>query len=260
MPELPENETQRRLIERECLNRTIEAVVLGDDVSYITLPGDNERAPLVGRQFTETRRHGKNIFAGSKTGPWMAVHLGMTGRLIAFDAPAEAPDKTKLLIRFEGDRRLAFRCPRKLGKLRIIDDVDGFIARQRLGPDALAIGRKQFVEAVGPSASPIKAALMDQHKLAGVGNLWSDEALYQTGIDPRRPACELDRDTLEEIRKVMRAALEAAVAAGANYSDLPEDWLIRNRRKGAECPRCDGTIVSAKVGGRTAYFCSKHQK
>ena len=259
MPELPENEAQRRMLERECLHRTIESVEFGDDVTYITLPGDNERARLVGRQFTETRRHGKNIFAGSKTGPWMAVHLGMTGKLVAFDAPDDPPDKTKLLIKFEGDRRLAFRCPRKLGKVRIIDDVDAFIADQKLGPDALDITRAQLAEAVGNSSSPIKAALMDQSKLAGVGNLWSDETLFQAKLNPETRADSLSDDELEDVRKTIQRVLKAVVKTDATYSRLPEDWLIRHRKKGEECRRCGGTITSTKVGGRTAYYCDKHQ-
>lgn len=259
MPELPENEAQRRLMERECLNRTIVSVELGEDTSYITLPGANERGRLVGRQFTETRRHGKNIFLGSRTGPWMAVHLGMTGKLIPFDAPDPPPDKTKLLIGFEGDRRLAFRCPRKLGKVRIVDDVDAFIEAQGLGPDALAIGRQAFTDRLGKSRSPIKAALMDQSRLAGVGNLWSDEALYQLGLAPTAPANELSAGALETLHETVGRLLEAAVAADADYSKLPGDWLIHHRTKGADCTRCSGTIATAKVGGRTSYFCTKHQ-
>lgn len=259
MPELPENEAQRRLVERECLHRTIERVELGEDVTYITLPGDNERARLIGRQFTETRRHGKNIFIGSKTGPWIAVHLGMTGRLIPFDAPDDPPSKTKLLVRFEGDRRLAFRCPRKLGKVRIIDDVDGFIADQGLGPDALTISEKRFTDALGDSRSPIKAALMDQGKLAGIGNLWSDEVLFQTGIAPDTHADALGHSMLEKVHTAMQDILQAVIASDASYDKLPDDWLIRHREKGAPCPRCSGTIANAKIGGRTAYFCTKHQ-
>ncbi|WP_375290031.1 DNA-formamidopyrimidine glycosylase family protein [Qipengyuania sp.] len=259
MPELPENEAQRRLVDRECLHRTIEAVELGDDVTYIALPGDNERARLVGRQFTETRRHGKNIFLGSKTGPWMAVHLGMTGRLIPFDAPEDPPTKTKLLVRFEGDRRLAFRCPRKLGKVRIIDDPDTFIAEQKLGPDALTITKRQFADAVGSSRSAIKAALLDQGKLAGVGNLWSDEVLFQTGLAPTDTAANLDEACLETLLKRLKAILEAVIDTDATYSKLRDDWLIRHRKKGATCRRCGGKIDSAKVGGRTAYFCTSHQ-
>lgn len=260
MPELPENEAQRLLLERECLHRTIEAVELGDDVTYIELPGDNERARLVGRQFTETRRHGKNIFAGSKTGPWMTVHLGMTGKLVAFDSPGDPPDHTKLLIRFEGDRRLAFRCPRKLGHIRVIDDPDSYIEQEELGPDALAIGCDEFVETFGKTRSAIKSALMKQDKMAGVGNLWSDETLFQAGIHPEARADELGDHRLSDIFETMRSVLKAVVAVEAHYKQLPEDWLIRHRKKGAECRRCGGTIVSEKVGGRTAYFCDKHQK
>ena len=199
MPELPENEAQRLTLERECLNRTIEAVELGDDVTYIELPGDNERARLVGRQFTETRRHGKNIFVGSKTGPWMTVHLGMTGKLVPFDAPDDPPDHTKLLIRFEGDRRLAFRCPRKLGHVRVIDDPASYIEDEGLGPDALEVSREQFVQIFGSTRSAIKSALMKQDKMAGIGNLWSDETLFQTGIHPEARANALGEEVLARI-------------------------------------------------------------
>ena len=259
MPELPENEAQRLLLEREVLNRTIEAVELGDDVTYIELPGDNERGRLVGRQFTETRRHGKNIFAGSKTGPWMTVHLGMTGKLVPFDAPDAPPDHTKLLIRFEGDRRLAFRCPRKLGHVRVIDDPDAYIESEGLGPDALEIGEDAFVETFGKTRSAIKSALMKQEKMAGVGNLWSDETLFQCGIHPEARANELGEETLRKLFSTMRDVLQGVVAEEAHYSELPDDWLIRHREKDADCRRCSGTITSAKVGGRTAYFCDEHQ-
>ena len=260
MPELPENEAQRRLLERDCLNRTIEGIELGDNVSYIELPGNNERARLIGTQFTKTRRHGKNIFAGSKTGPWLTVHLGMTGKLVSFDAPHGPPDHTKLLIRFEGDRRLAFRCPRKLGRVRVIDDPASYIEQNGLGPDALEIGRDEFVETFGMTRSAIKSALMKQDKMAGVGNLWSDEALFQTGAHPEARSNELGDDRLSDIFKSMQRLLKRAVEVEAHYEKLPDDWLIRHRRSGEECRRCGGTITSKKVGGRTAFFCDKHQK
>lgn len=260
MPELPENEAQRLTLERECLHRTIEAVELGEDVTYIELPGDNERARLVGRQFTETRRHGKNIFAGSKTGPWMTVHLGMTGMLVPFDAPDDPPDHTKLLIRFEGDRRLAFRCPRKLGHVRVIDDPASYIEDEGLGPDALEVSREQFVQTFGNTRSAIKSALMKQDMMAGIGNLWSDETLFQTGTHPEARANTLGEELLSDIHAAMRRILKGVVGVEARYRDLPEDWLIRHRKSGAECRRCGGTIGNTKVGGRTAYFCDKHQK
>ena len=259
MPELPESDAMRLVIERECLNRTIEAAALGSDTTYIDLPGDHERARLVGRQFTETRRHGKFIFAGSKTGPWMVVHLGMTGKLVAFDAPDEPPDYTKFLVTFEGDRRLAFRCPRKLGRVAITDDPDKFIADGGYGPDALQIGEDEFVAVIGSTNGAIKSALMAQKKLAGIGNLWSDEIAFKLGIDPEATATDLSQDCLHDMYDTMRAVLRGVLATEATYSKLPEDWLIRHRKEGAECRRCGGEIAKKKVGGRTAYFCAKHQ-
>ena len=259
MPELPESDAMRGVIEAECLNRTIAAVDLGDDTSYIDLPGDNERQRLVGHQFTQTDRHGKFIFAGSKTGPWMVVHLGMTGKLLAFDAPDDAPEYTKLLITFEGDRRLAFRCPRKLGRVAVVDDPDSFIADGGYGPDALAIDRDTFVETIGNSRAAIKSALMSQKKLAGIGNLWSDEIDFQLGLHPEARANELGEGCLRDMHAAMRSIMNAVLDTKATYSKLPDDWLIRHRKKGADCPRCDGTIVTTKVGGRTAYYCDTHQ-
>ncbi len=259
MPELPESDAMRLVIERNCLNRTIEAAELGSDTGYIDLPGANERGRLVGHQFTQTDRHGKFIFAGSKSGPWMVVHLGMTGKLVAFDAPADPPNYTKFLIRFEGDRRLAFRCPRKLGMVKVVEDPQAFIEQGGYGPDALKITRQDFVDRIGGTNGAIKSALMSQKKLAGIGNLWSDEIDYRMGIDPERTAKDLDEACLSATYDAMEDILRTVLETEATYSKLPEDWLVRNRKKGAKCPRCGGTIESKKVGGRTAYYCPSHQ-
>ncbi|MGB3796928.1 MAG: DNA-formamidopyrimidine glycosylase family protein, partial [Alteraurantiacibacter sp.] len=212
MPELPEAEANRRRIEDQCLNRTIEDASPGNDVTYIELPGDNERRRLVGRQFTETHRHGKLIFAGSKTGPWICVHLGMTGSLIPFDEDdEEQPDATKFLIRFQGQRALAYRCPRKLGWLRVVDSPEAEIERIGFGPDAMAIGENEFVEIIGGTNGAVKSALIEQKKIAGIGNLWSDEILFEIGILPDRKANDLDEATLRKMHGVMQNTLAAVM-------------------------------------------------
>ena len=260
MPELPEAEANRRRIEEKCLHRTIEEAVPGDNVTYIELPGDNERARLVGRQFTETYRHGKLIFAGSKTGPWICVHLGMTGSLIPFDEDREEqPGATKFLIRFEGERALAFRCPRKLGWLRVVDSPEAEIARIGFGPDAMAIGEDDFVDVIGSTNGAVKSTLIEQKKIAGVGNLWSDEILFEMGIMPGQKACDLDEETLRKMHGVMQTKLQTVMDSGPDYSQLPDDWLVRHRKKGAQCRKCGGTIAQKSVGGRSAYYCAEHQ-
>ncbi|RJY08713.1 DNA-formamidopyrimidine glycosylase family protein [Aurantiacibacter aquimixticola] len=260
MPELPEADANRRRIAEQCLNRTIEAVELGDDIEHVELPGDNERQRLVGRQFTETHRHGKLIFAGSQTGPWICVHLGMTGKLLPFDADErDAPEYTKFLIRFEGERRLAWRCPRKLGWVRVVNSPDEEIERIGFGPDALEISEGDFAEVIGGTNGSIKGALMSQQKLAGIGNLWSDEILFQTGVHPETTASELSEDTLSTMFDKMRKVLTGVCDVNAHYSELPRTWLIADRKDGADCPRCDGTIKKTKVSGRSAYWCDSHQ-
>lgn len=259
MPELPEAEANRQRIADQCLNRTIEAAEPGDNVSYIDLPGDNERRRLVGHRLTQTHRHGKLVFAGSQSGPWICIHLGMSASLQPYDEGEEPPDHTKFLIRFEGDRRLAFRCPRKLGWLRVVDSPDAEIARIGFGPDALNIEKREFIDLLGGSNGAVKSALIDQHKLAGIGNLWSDEILYRTGIMPDRKASGLDAKALSRVHMTMQAILTAVVETGATYAELPDDWLIRHRGKGKTCPQCGGTITMKKVGGRSAYHCPDHQ-
>ena len=259
MPELPEAEANRRRIADACLNRTIERVSLGDDIQHIELPGGNERARVVGHQLTEARRHGKLILAGSKTGPWIGVHLGMTGSLRPYDESGGPPDYTKLVIAFEGDRRLAFRNPRKLGWVRVFDDPGAFLASEGYGPDALSISRGTFRDVIGATRGAVKSALTAQKKVAGIGNLWSDEMLFQTGTSPTATAANLPGAKLDALFDAMHRAFETVIEVNMDYDKLPLDWLIANRREGAKCPRCGGRIVKTKVGGRTSYYCEGHQ-
>lgn len=260
MPELPEAEANRRRIEASCLNRTIEAVRLGNDTDHVDLPDAQARARLEGRQFTEARRHGKAIFAGSKSGPWIAVSLGMTGSLRPFDAADVRPDHARLVVEFEGDRRLAFRCPRKLGWVEVVDDPADYIAARDLGPDAMEIDVDTFANRVGGSRGAIKSALMNQKKLAGIGNLWSDETLFRTGIRPDRIASDLPRGRIDALFEEMRRVLAAVSETDMDYSRLPDAWLIAHRDAGAQCRHCGkGRIEKAKVGGRSAYYCPAHQ-
>ncbi|MBH5322465.1 Fpg/Nei family DNA glycosylase [Aurantiacibacter sediminis] len=261
MPELPEAEHYRRTIAEKCLNRTIESVELGDDTEHVELPGGNARERLVGHQFTETHRHGKLIFAGSKDGPWICVHLGMTGRLLAYDTSDHTPpDFNRILIAFEGERRLAFSCPRKLGWVHVLDDPEDEIAERGFGPDAMDISEDDFVEVIGSTNGAIKGALMAQKKLAGIGNLWSDEILFQSELHPETKASDLDEKTLRKMHAAMRRILAGVCDKDADYSQLPYRWLVSHRHKGEDCRRCDGTITKSKVSGRSAYHCDSVSK
>ena len=260
MPELPEAEANRRHIEAEALNRTIRDVELGE-VAHLDVPGPNALARLKGHRFTEARRHGKAVFAGSASGPWIAVHLGMTGRLVAYDEGGE-PENPKVIFVFEGDRRLAFLNTRKLGSLEIVDDPEAHIAEKGLGPDALRIGAEDFAGRVGGGRGAIKSALMNQKKIAGIGNIWSDEILFHSDIAPMVKGSDLSDDRIGKLFDQTGALLSRGVEVNADYGKLPEDWLLHHREDGAGCPRsgCSGTIRKKTVGGRAAHYCDTHQK
>lgn len=259
MPELPESDAARRRIADHCLNRTIEGFDLGE-VSHVELPSEAERERLVGTQFSTTRRHGKYIFAGTQGGPWLHVHLGMSGSLRVYDEGEEPPDFARITVRFEGGRRLAFRDPRKFGVVALVEDVDDFVQDKGLGPDAMEIGDNAFAQVIGNTRGAVKSALLSQQKLAGVGNLWSDETLYRVGVMPDATACDLDSKTVSHLHRAMQDIMGLVMEKNADYSQLPRDWLIHNREDGAECPRCGGTITKKTVGGRTAYHCPDHQE
>ncbi|CTQ48779.1 Fpg/Nei family DNA glycosylase [Jannaschia donghaensis] len=259
MPELPEVEALRRRIEGGALHRTIEAVELGNDTAHVDLPDPDARASLTGGQFTKTRRHGKYLFAGAASGPWMALHMGMAGSVRLYDADDAAPDYARLIVRFEGDRRMAFRDPRKFGWVKVVDDPDTEIAAHDLGPDALDIDEATFVDRIGSSRGAVKSALMAQEKLAGIGNLWADETLYQTGVHPTAKGTDLSERTLSDLYTASRRTLTSVCDVDADYGELPDAWLIHRRETDRACSRCDGQIQTAKVGGRTSYFCAGHQ-
>ncbi|MDT0683379.1 DNA-formamidopyrimidine glycosylase family protein [Roseicyclus sp. F158] len=258
VPELPEAESNRARIEAEALNRTISEIVRGE-VSHIDVPSPAEGERLVGHRFTEARRHGKYIFAGSKSGPWIAVHLGMSGSLRPYDEEDGAPDHARWTVAFEGARRLAFCCPRKLGWVRVIDDPDAFLTDKKVGPDILSMGETAFADAIGGTRGAIKSALMNQKKVAGIGNLWSDEILFQTGTSREARGGDLPPDRIAGLYRTARTILSRLVREDAEYDRLPEDWLIHARSSGRGCPRCSGTIGMRKVGGRSAFFCDAHQ-
>jgi formamidopyrimidine-DNA glycosylase len=256
MPELPEAEANRRHIEAEALNRTIEAVELGE-VRHLDVPGSNALRRLEGLRFTQARRHGKAIFAGSASGPWIAVHLGMTGRLVAWDE-GDRPKNPKVTFVFEGQRRLTFLNTRKLGSLEIVEDPDTHVAERALGPDALGIAKDDFAERVCSGVGAIKSALMDQKKVAGIGNIWSDEILFHAGLSPG--AKHLSAEAAATLHDCTVGLLNRGVEVNAEYGRLPQDWLLHHREDGADCPRCGGTIRKTTVGGRAAHHCDTHQK
>lgn len=159
-------------------------------------------------------------------------------------------------------RRLVFDCQRKLGELRLIEDPDAFINDNDLGPDALSddIDEASFQSLLENYRGGAKTLLMKQEAVAGIGNVYSDEILFQAGVHPKRKASTLDEDEASRLFDVMKKVLKTAIDAGAEPDELPDDYLIPRQGDDETCPRCGKKIKTMKVNGRTSYICSTCQK
>ena len=260
MPELPEVETYRRYFAKHALGQKIERVHVRDERILNDIRAETFVRKLRGRAFSEARRHGKHLFANAGT-TWLHLHFGMTGDLAYYGEGDDEPRFSKIVFAFENGGRLAFEDMRLFGLADLVDSPDRFIEAKRLGADPLdpSFTFRRFVKLLEGRKGAIKSLLMTQEILAGMGNLYADETLYQTGIHPRRTIDKLRERETKAVFTTMRRILRDTIARHGRGAALPGRYLIHHREEGERCPRCGGTIKRTVVFGRTTYYCSKHQ-
>ena len=254
MPELPDVEAYRRFFVRHAAGQTVRSVVVTDPaIVRNSSPGELDRA-LRGRRFEEPERHGKWLLCWTD-GPGLLVHFGMTGDLIWSGDQPERHRWDRVIL--ELDRgELRYRNMRKLGGMWLAHDRgEADAITGGLGPDALAIRRKEFLERLSKRRGGLKALLMDQRFVAGVGNLVADEVLWQARLHPRRRAESLDDAERAELYRKMHSVLKESVDH-FDYVPRKRGWLNHVRGlPGAVCPRCRTPLSRITAGGRTTYFC-----
>ena len=202
MPELPEAERARQTLE-SVLRRRIAAV--DDCDTYVCRPhqpGEIASA-LVGHAFASAHRRGKFLWLLTEDGPSLGLHLGMAGS-IALEAPEDKPLWDRFTVEFEDGTRFALRDRRRLGRAVLNPDFS------HVGPDAADVGRDDFRRRVGAGNTALKARLLDQGAISGVGNLLADQTLWQAKLSPRRPADELTRAELNRLHRSLQAATSSA--------------------------------------------------
>lgn len=261
MPELPEVETYGRYFARHALAQKIERVEVRDERILGTTRKDAFMRRLKGRSFETVRRHGKHLFVAAER-EWLHLHFGMSGDLAYYRDRAEEPRFARIVFHFDGGAHLAFEDMRLFGLAELIDSPDELIRESGLGPDPLdpAFNYARFEALLARRRGAIKSLLMSQEVIAGLGNLYVDEMLYQSDVHPRRA---VDRVFDEERRVLftsMRRILRDSLVRHQKGKDYPPRYLIPNREEGERCPRCGGTIRRTVVFGRTTYFCAKHQR
>ncbi len=206
---------------------------------------------------TAAHRHGKSMWLETDRGPVLGLHLGMAGRIVVDGSAEGDPARDggeqrwdRFRIEFADGGVLILRDRRRLSRAVLAPAIE------RLGPDAGDVSREEFRDRVGYGTAPIKARLMDQGVIAGVGNLLADEALWRARIDPRRRAGSLSVGDLDELRRTMRAAIRNAIRRGGVHTGD----VISVRRPGGRCPRCGAEMRRGKVGGRTTWWCPREQR
>ena len=255
MPELPDVEIMRRTWAEHGTGRTVEAVVTLDPAIVRNASPDELDASVRGHLLQEPERIGKWMVAPT-TGPSLLVHFGMTGDLNWAPTGEGRHRHDRVVVELDHGE-IRYRNMRKLGGVWLARDHEEEKAiTGGLGPDALHLGRAEFLDLLSRRRGMIKAALMDQTLIAGVGNLVADEVLWHARVRPSRRIQDLSTVQRERIHSEMRRLLARWVTG---YGSLPRGWLIRSRGPERPCPRCGTPLSRTAVGGRTTYFCPRCQ-
>ncbi len=265
MPELPEVETSRRFLEARVLGRTVTRVAtVGDPIVYEgTTPARFARA-LRGRRVLATHRKGKHLWLELDRRPWPAFHFGMGGDFHAYRLAAGRPRFWKLEFTLDDGLRVAMTNARRLGRIRLFPDPATAAPIARLGPDPYLElpSAGALAAALEARKAPVKAVLLDQGFLAGIGNWIADEVLYQARIDPRRPANRLRPAEVARLRARLKAVLHHAVEVGSDDARFPRTWLFHHRWGRVEGSRTGRgePIRFDTVGGRTTAWVPSVQR
>ncbi len=259
MPELPDVEIFKKYLDSTSLHKKIKNVEVKNNKILDNTSSKKLKNEIVGKSFSDSKRHGKYLFIKIGKQKWLMLHFGMTGFLKYFKNKEEEPDHTRVLFSFDGGYHLSYDCQRLLGKVRLINDIETILKEKNLGPDALGIDLPKFKDIIKDKRGMVKTFFMNQKNLAGVGNIYSDEILFQTGIHPKSKINNFDNEIIKKLYENMINVLNTAVEANANPDNFPKNFVIPHRNKEDHCPIDGKTLKKIKVNNRGTYFCPKHQ-
>ncbi len=259
MPELPDVETFRRYFDATSLQKQIKNVEVREPRILDNISPEELQSALHRRKFLSSRRYGKNFFAQTDGHIWLTVHFGMSGFFSFFQDLKNDTPHDRCLIAFSDGGYLAYDNQRMIGRIGLAKTPEEYVAEKNLGPDALSIGFDLFRERLDGSSAGIKQTLMNQELVAGVGNIYSDEILFQARIHPETKAKALGDEAWQGLYRAMSEVLKRAIESGADASKMPESFLLPSRTKKGRCPRCSQPLQQMKTGGRTAYYCANCQ-
>lgn len=271
MPELPEVETMVNGLRESLFGQRVERVrVVCDRLMRQTSAGALQK--VEGGQIVGLSRKGKFLLFHLSNGSLLVFHLRMTGRLVLVpsDRPLSGLDRARLDFS-ACNLALSFEDQRKFGSLSVVQDGEEVQSLlDELGPDALHVGLREFREMLHGSSRPVKALLLDQRVIAGLGNIYVDECLHRAGIHPQSPASDVTPDQVRRLHAAVRRVLRKAITCGGSSVSTYRDSRGRSgtyqlhhmvyKREGQECLHCNSTILYIKVASRGTRYCPSCQK
>ena len=266
MPELPDVEAFKRYLDATGLHKTIKGVHVANRTILAAISGAKLAREVRGETIERSRRHGKHLFAALGHEKWLTLHFGMTGHLDYFKDLDDDPRHDRLRFDLDNGDHLAFVDQRMFGRVGLTADPETYIAEAHLGPDALALSGKEkaFAARFAKRRGQVKAALMDQSILAGIGNIYSDEILFQARLHPKARVEGLNSSRIAALcratHSVLKTAIECDPTTDGFIDRLPKRSLLPHRRTGGHCPGCGGAVATLKAAGRISYYCPACQK
>ncbi|MFP4622032.1 MAG: Fpg/Nei family DNA glycosylase [Bacteroidales bacterium] len=256
MPELPDVEIFRQYAEKNALNRHIQKVTV-DEPKIAESDEEEINQALKNQKLIRAERLGKYLLLPSTAEQILVMHFGMTGWLDYQNK--EKHRHTRASILFANGYALHFINPRKLGRISLTDDLNAFKKEKKIGEDALALHLEEFQYLIRKKKGTLKSFLMNQGILAGIGNIYSDEILFQAAVDPKRQTSDLEDYQQVYLFQSMKEVLHKAIELNADPENMPSSFLLPRRKEGEKCPACGGDIRKNKVSGRNFYFCPNCQ-
>src|SRR5947207_7014648 len=184
----------------------------------------------------------------------------MTGSLDYFKDDKQASRHTRVVFVFANNHRLAFDDQRQFGQIGLLKDVDEFLKKRALGADALDLDLEEFKKILRKRCGVVKSILLNQQLIAGICNIYADEILFRARMHPATEMSRLGDKALTKLFRATHYIMEKAITAKADADRMPKSWLLPHRGKDGKCPRCGRKLSSARIGGRTAWFCAHGQK
>ncbi len=261
MPELPDVETVARMLRRSIIGRRITGVRLLTPSTIRTPPPEQFARYLTGRRVVEIGRRGKYLLIRLRPSGTLVTHLRMTGDFQKARRLTLLHPHTRVVLQF-GRLELRFIDQRRFGHMDVVEVEEDFEPLQRLGiePLARAFTLSRWRELLAGRRGTIKGLLLRQDLIAGIGNIYADEILWQARIHPARTSHRLRADEIRRLHGTIRRVLQRAVAQLSKYGHPVGRFLDARGEDDARCPRCGHLLMTARIAGRTTYFCPHCQR